>query len=386
MGRPDRFDAGSRSPRGRRAGTTLFAAVCVVAAAAGCGGSSKSTTESVASGDASSGASAATSGGAKIAVPTSGTMVDTAKYKKDGPWTIGYADSSMSNSWRVFAWQYMQWEASKYPVKLIHSNANDSIPKQISDVENLVARKVDCLIVSATSDKALDPVIGQASKQVPVVIQERSVQTNDYVSFASLDAVKMGELQAQSVADTLHGEGNVIILEGIAGSGPVVQSLQGMKQVLAKYPKIKILATQYTDWSPDKGKTVMEDALQSFPKIDAVLSDSGLQNTGAFEAVKAAGRLDQVKAWTGDSVQSWMRIVKTNNLPGVVVDRPTKVAQTSVAACIAILQGQPVPKVWQTENQVVTPAALAKYIAPASPGSDQWWDWWDLPKQWLPKA
>jgi ribose transport system substrate-binding protein len=312
--------------------------------------------------------------------------VQTTKYKKNPPWTIGYADASMSNSWRVFAWQYLQYGAAKYPVKIIHTNANDSIPKQISDIENLLARNVDCMIVSATSDHALNPAITVASKKVPVVIQERSVTTPNYTSFASLDAVKMGQLQAQAVANALHGTGNVVILEGVAGSGPVVQSLQGMRSVLKKYPGIKVLSTQYTDWSPDKGKTIMENQLQAFPKIDAVLSDSGLQNTGAFEAVKAEGRLQQIKAWSGDSVQSWIRIVNQNKLPGIVVDRPTKVAQTSMADCIAILKGQPVPKVWQTENQVITPAALSKYIAPNRPGSDQWWDWWDIPKRWLPNA
>lgn len=324
--------------------------------------------------------------GPPITVPTTGQMASTTQYKKDPPWTIGYADSSMSNSWRVFAWQYMQYAASKYPVTIIHANANDSIPKQVSDIQNLLSKHVDCLIVSATSDTALNPVIAVASKQVPVVIQERSVTTGDYTSFASLDAVEMGRLQAQAVANALHGKGNIVILEGVAGSGPVVQSLQGMKSVLSKYPGIKVLTTQYTNWSSDTGKTDMENDLQAFPKIDAVLSDSGLQQQGAFEAVQAAGRLKEIKAWTGDSVQAWLRIVKQNHLPGIIVDRPTKVAQTSVEDCIAILEGKSVPKLWKTENQVVAPSAIAKYIAPNKPGSDQWWDWWDLPAKWLPKS
>jgi ribose transport system substrate-binding protein len=321
-----------------------------------------------------------------VAVPKSGAMVTTTQYKKDPPWKIGYADSSMSNSWRVFAWQYMQHAASKYPVEIIHVNANDSIPKQVSDIQNLLSKHVDCLIVSATSDTALNPVLGVASKQVPVVIQERSVTTDDYTSFASLDAVEMGRLQAQAVAKALHGKGNVVILQGVAGSGPVVQSLQGMKSVLSKYPGIKVLTTQYTNWSSDAGKTDMENALQAFSKIDAVLSDSGLQQQGAFEAVKAEGRLKEIKAWTGDSVQAWLRIVKQNHLPGIIVDRPTKVAATSVDDCVAILEGKSVPKLWKTENQVVAPSAIGKYIAPNKPGSDQWWDWWDLPAKWLPKS
>jgi len=321
-----------------------------------------------------------------VKVPQTGTMVSMSQYKKDPPWTIGYADSSMSNSWRVFAWQYMQWEASKYPVTIVHANANDSIPKQVSDIQNLLSKNVDCLIVSATSEKALNPAIAQASKRVPVVIQERSVSTEDYATFAALDAVEMGRLQAQAVAKGIGGKGNIVILEGVAGSGPVVQTLEGMNEVLKKYPGIKVLTTKYTNWSPAEGKTAMENALQAFPKIDGVLSDSGLQNQGAFEAVKAAGRLKKIKAWSGDSVQAWLRIVKANKLPGIIVDRPTSIGATSVAACVAILQGQKVPKLWQTKNQVIPASAIAKYVAPNKPGSDQWWDWWTLPAKWLPKS
>lgn len=333
-----------------------------------------------------SGAASGAGGGPLVAVPKGGEMVSTAKFKQDPPWTIGYADSSLSNSWRVFAWQYMRYEASKYPVKFVHTNANDSIPKQVSDIQNLLSKHVDCLIVSATSDKALNPVISVASKQVPVVIQERSVTTDDYTSFAALDAVQMGRLQAEAVVKALHGKGNIVILQGVAGSGPVDQSLEGMHNVLKKHPGIKVLTTQYTNWSAATGKTDMQNDLTAFKKIDGVLSDSGLQAQGAFEAVQAAGRLKEVKVWTGDDVQAWLRIVHQNHLPGVVVDRPTLVAETSVKACIAILQGQSVPKLWQTVNQVIPASKISKYLAKNTPGSDQWWDWWDLPARWRPKA
>jgi ribose transport system substrate-binding protein len=324
-----------------------------------------------------------------VSVPTSGgEMVDTSKWKKEPPWTIGYADASLSNSWRVFAWQYMQAEAAAHPEieDIIHANANDSTPKQVSDIENLVSRNVDCLIVAATSATALNPAIAAAQQNVPVVIMERAVETGDYTTFAALDAVDMGELQAQAVVDKLGGKGNVVILQGVEGSGPVVESLRGMNNVLDKNPDINVIATEYTDWSRETGKRVMENLLQANPKIDAVLSDSGLQNVGAFEAVKAAGRLDEIKAWSGDSVQGWLRIVDENTLPGVVVDRPTKVGAGAIAECVAILEGKPVPKIWRTQNQVIDAADIGKYVAPNKPGSEEWWDWWNLPDKWLPQG
>ena len=60
----------------------------------------------------------------------------------------------------------------------------------------------------------------------------------------------------------------------------------------------------------------MENWLQAFPQIDAVIADSGIQQQGAYEAVEAAGRLDEVKAWTGDSLQAWIRMVSENSIPG----------------------------------------------------------------------
>ena len=359
----------------------LVVLVCAVAAlgAAGCGATS----------DDDSGGSSESKGvtAKSLGIPTQGEMVDTTKWKKDGPWTIGYADASQSNSWRVFAWQYMQYGASQLPnTKLIHTNANDSTAKQVSDIEDLLNRNVDCLIVGSLAETALSPVISQASKQVPVVISEGAVSTKDYTTFASLNTIGMGRLQAEGVAKKLGGKGNVIILQGVAGSGPVVQNLQGMKEALAKYPDIKVLTTQYTDWSRDKAKGQMENALQAFPRIDGVISDSGLQNTGAFEAAKAAGRLDEIKAWSADTDQSFLRVMKENNLDGIVVNRPTQVGENAVKLCGAILSGEPVPRTWATPNQVIQPNQLDKYIASSSiAGSGQWWDWWNLPKQWLPK-
>lgn len=358
-------------------------AACVAAgfAAAGCGATSDG-------GGGGDGGSAGTEWvtAEQFDIPTSGDLVNTSRWRKEGPWTVGYADASQSNSWRVFAWQYMQYGATTLPnTRVIHTNANDSTSKQVSDIEDLLNRGVDCLIVGSLSETALSPVISQAAKRVPVVISEGNVTSPDYTSFASLDQINMGQLQAEGVARALGGRGNVVILEGVAGSGPVQQNLRGMKSVLARHPGIRVLTTQYTDWSRDRGKTAMENALQAFPRIDAVLSDSGLQNNGAFEAVQAAGRLDEIKAWSGDSDQSWLRVVARHRLPGIIVNRPTQVAQHAIELCGAILSGVSVPREWPTENQVITTEEVDRFIAPDTPGSSQWWDWWNLPRQWLPK-
>jgi ribose transport system substrate-binding protein len=321
-----------------------------------------------------------------LGVPESDEMVDTSAFATEPPWTIGYADASLTNSWRVFAWQYIQWAASELPdARIVRTDANDSTDTQISDIEDLVSQDVDCLMVAATSESALTPLLQSLPADLPVVIMERSVDTDKFTSFASLDAVDMGRRQAQAVVDALDGEGDIIILQGVAGSGPVEQSMEGMTEVLDANPGINVLTTEYTNWSRDEGKTAVENALQSFDRVDGVLSDSGLQNVGAFEAFRDAGRLDEVKVWTGDTVQAWLRIVAENELPGVIIDRPTSVGAVAVNTCAAILSGIPVPKVWATPNQEIAAEDISEYIAEDVAGSGEWWDWWTLPSEWLPK-
>lgn len=321
----------------------------------------------------------------RIEVPTTDSMVDASDFKKDSPWTIGYSDASLSNSARVTINQFTQWAASEYPQidKVIRTNADDNPNQQTSDIQDLVSRGVDCLIVSATSTDAVDPAIEAADASgIPVVIQERDVETDKYTVFVNSKTKDIGVLQAEAAAEALGGEGKVVLLEGLAGSGPAEEARKGHEEVLAKYPGIEVLDTVYSGWDRAVGKSTMEDWLQTYPEIDAVISDSGIQNMGAYEAVEAAGRSDEIKVWTGDSLQAWIRLVDEKQVPGVIVNRPLRFGALAVDACANLLAGNDVPREWLDPVEALDMTKLADYIAPETPGSDEFWDWWDLPEEW----
>ena len=322
----------------------------------------------------------------RIEVPQTDEMVDASDYKKDAPWTIGYSDASLSNSARVAIWQFTQWGASEYPQikEIVRTNADDNPNQQTSDIQDLVSRGVDCLIVAATSEEAVVPAIEAAEASgIPVVIQERNVDTDKYTVFVNSITRDIGRLQAEAVAEQLGGEGNVVLLEGLAGNGAAEEARKGHDEVLAKYPGIKILDTVYSGWDRAVGKSTMEDWLQTYPKIDAVISDSGIQNMGAYEAAEASGRVDEIKAWTGDSLQAWIRLVNDKDVPGIIVNRPLRFGAIAVDACANLLAGNEVPREWLDPVEALDMDKLADYVAPDSPGSDEWWNWWDIPEEWL---
>jgi ribose transport system substrate-binding protein len=326
--------------------------------------------------------------GNQVEVPQTDEMQDTSSYVTEAPWVIGYADASLSNSARVFVNNFTEWAASEYEQisEVARTDANDSPDKQVSDIEDLLVRGVNCLIVAATSEEAVNPAIEQAMADgVPVVIQERDVTTEDFVSHINIRTYDIGTIQAEAAAEILGGEGQVVLLEGAAGTGPAEEARRGHEEVLAEFPGIEILATEYTGWSRDEGKTIMENWLQAYDQIDAVIADSGIQQQGAYEAVAEAGRLDEVKVWTGDSLQAWIRQVDSEGIPAVIVNRPLTFGALAVDACAAILSGVQVPKNWYDPVEALDTAALDQYIAEDVPGSDEWWNWWDLPEEWLPE-
>ena len=336
-------------------------------------------------GSSATGSSSFTS---RVEIPTTDDMIDTAKYKKDPPWTIGYADASLSNSARVFIWQFTQWAVSEYPQigDVVRTDANDSPDKQTSDIQDLIARGVDGIIVAATSTDALNPVIESAmSQNIPIIIQERDVTTDQFVTWVNIKTREIGTGQASGAADILGGKGKVVLLEGFAGNGAAEEARKGHEEVLATFPDIEILATEYSSWSREDGKSIMENWLQAFPQIDAVIADSGIQQQGAYEAADAAGRLQEIQAWTGDELQGWLREVVDKKIPGVMVNRALQFGAFAVDALANILAGNPVPHIWFDPVAVVPPEKLPEYVAPNTAGSDEWWDWWDLPKEWLPK-
>lgn len=366
----------------------LTAAAALLLAACGSGATTDDTSSDDTSSDATGGSGEASEFEMRVEIPQTDEMVDTSEYQTDPPWVIGYSDASLSNSARVFTNQFALWAASEYPEieELARTDANDSPDKQVSDIEDLLVQGANCLVVAATSEEAVNPAIEQAMADgVPVVIQERDVTTEEFVSHINIRTYDIGTIQAEAAVELLGGEGQVVLLEGAAGTGPAEEARRGHEEVLAEHPGIEVLAIEYTGWSRDEGKTIMENWLQAYDQIDAVIADSGIQQQGAYEAVAEAGRLDEVKVWTGDSLQAWVRQVNDEDIPAVIVNRPLTFGALAVDACAAILAGEPVPKNWYDPVEALDTENLEEYLAPDVPGSGEWWNWWQLPEEWLPE-
>jgi ribose transport system substrate-binding protein len=301
-------------------------------------------------------------------------VVDTSKYKKEGPYVIGFSNASISNSWRVGMLHSIQQAAHDNADKikqLIITDANDDPAKQVSDVQDLLARGVDLLIVSAATAEALDGIVTRATEQgVPVVMVDRRVTSENFVSFITASDWIYGHMSAQWMVEKLGGKGNIVMLPGMAGVSVAETRITAAKQVFANYPDIKVLDLQYTDWSPAKGKQVMASLIQKYgDTIDGVWSDHGLQGSGAIEALVESGRKPGTfPPITCADLNGCVKLAVQNKQPAFNYDYPPAMGGLSVQVALDILAGKPVPHLYNMDVNI----SLTKGDETVSVKADKW--------------
>lgn len=306
--------------------------------------------------------------------PPEGTeMVDTTKWKKDPPWTIGYANASTANSFRQFTVAALYWIADQHPElvkEIVHTNANQSIPKQIADVEDLIVQGVDVIILASESASALVPAVDAAMEAgIPVIILERGVEGTNFATYIDVNPVGIATYQAQAIADALDGEGNVVTYGIIPGTTIAKDQEGAIQAVWDENPGINELAFDYGLAQLAKGKELMEAWLQTYPEIDAVLGWNGAEIRGAVEAAKEAGRYDEIKFWAAKDEMGYLGLIK-NGLPGVGVVGYADCTIDAFEAAVRILSGEPVPFYWRLPAQEINSENIDDYYVEGAP--DNW--------------
>jgi ribose transport system substrate-binding protein len=302
-------------------------------------------------------------------------MVDTTQYKKDGPYTVCFSNASVSNSWRVAMNAHVDYQIEKFTEEglikdYIYTDANDDTNKQIADIEDLMTKGCDVIIVSAGTGEPLTPVVEKVMDAgIPVVTLDRNIISDKYVTFVEQNSCDMGATQAEWLADKLGGKGNIVLLAGWAGATPAEDRLRCAKEVFAKFPDIKILDEAYSQWSPAEGKKIMANWLITYPQIDGVWADSGLQGSGAVEAFEEAGK--EIPPVTGEDFNRYLKMWKTLGFPGYGVSFNSQMGAEAVKVALDIVQGKQVPHYLNLPKLIITDENLDQYVRMDLP--DDYW-------------
>lgn len=296
-------------------------------------------------------------------------LVDTLRYTKAPPYKIALDIYWLGNSWSVQFAEEAKYEAAlrrELISDLYITDSEGSVEKQVANMELLLAKNPDIILVCPLSQTALIPVLERAkAKGIPVVFYGGFARTPEIADLitaeVSVDDVWFGRVLAEWFVEKLGGKGNIICLSGLAGSDVAEDRWLGAQEVFSKYPGIKILAHEYADWSYAKAKLVVTNLLPAFPKIDGVWADGASMAVGALDAFIEAGR--PAPLITGEDYNGLFKRWIKEGLEIIAVAKPTYIGSEAILTALKILRGEAVPKhIDLMPPIIVSSADAAKFV------------------------
>lgn len=304
--------------------------------------------------------------------------------KKDGI-VLGFSNAGMGDSWRQFLVANFKAECAKHPEikEYFITQADEKPEKQLADIDDLLVKKVDALIVYPTVADAIIPAIEKVYESgVPVIVFGGTIGTEKLTCLVLQDLLEFGRAQAKWLAEELKGKGKIVMMSGIAGNTTAEDRLAGAREVFKKYPNIQILDHQYCDWSPPKAKSIMEAMIQAFPQIDGIWADSGLMSWPALQAMKEAGR--PLVPSTGDQLNGYTKFLVDNKVRGYAYPMTTKLSGEAVKQAVKAVKGEKVEKKVYIKITGYGPDQIKELTKPEL--SDWWWIGDDqMPAEFLPQ-
>ena len=294
-----------------------------------------------------------------------GEKVDTAKYKKPGPYKLCFSNAGVNNPWRVVGFTNMQAEvdANKADIaSFTHADAEGKDDKQISDINAFVnSGQCDVLIVSPNTTAALTPAVEAAAKKLPVVVFDRGVDSKAPVTFINpIGGYGFGIQGASFIAEKIPAGGAVLALRILPGVD-VLENRWAAAERIFKEKGIKVVGAEFTNGDNAKTKAIVEDYLNRFGKIDGVWMDAGATAVAALEAFEDAGKPYPVI--NGEDQQDFLQKWKKNTLTAIAPTYPTYQWRTPVIAAIRILKGEPVTgPTWKLPQPAITAETLDKFV------------------------
>lgn len=348
--------------------TAAALAVVLAVTLTGCGGSQNG------AGSTSSGTTAAESRTEAKADTTAVSEQDSSAKAKG--YSIGFCNYAVSNSWQVQMEAEFKYQAEKLVQEGTLSeyyvtNADGDVSKQIADFKDLMTKGVDAIVITAASSSALSPVCEEAMDAGIVVISFDSlVDTDKVTGKVSCDDQEFGRIGARFIAEQIDGKGDVVILNGIAGSTCSENRYLGAKEIFEQYPDIKIVNETDADWDYAKAKVAVEALIGSNQHIDAIWSQGGAMTQAAVDAYNEAGW--ELVPMSGEGSNGFLKVWKENIEKGftsICPWYPTYISTVAMDQALRALNGETVEAMYILPSASITENDIDTYYNPELPES-----------------
>ncbi|MEE4742410.1 sugar ABC transporter substrate-binding protein [Pseudomonas alliivorans] len=278
--------------------------------------------------------------------------------------TVGLAVANLQADFFNQIKQSVEAAGKEKGIKVITVDAQGNSATQVSQVQDLITRKIDALIyIPAGATAAGVPVKAAKAAGIPVIAVDRNAPDAPGDTFIASDSVAAARTLAEYVGKVTGGKGRVAILQGQIGTSPENDRAKGFSEGLAKFPGLKVVAEQPAEWAQDRGFAVAQDMLQRDPNITVFFGRADAMALGAAQAVKVANLEQPVTIVGFDGDVAGLKAVANGTLSATMTQQAQKMGRLALDSAIALKEGKTVPKEQLQEAILTTKENVAPFIS-----------------------
>lgn len=293
----------------------------------------------------------------------------TAAQAQPKKYRFGFSQVTTLEPWRVQFNKDMRAEAAKHPeVDLVIADAGDRTDKQVADMDNFIAQKMDVIFISPKESAGLTGVVEKAMKAgISVIVLDRNVDGNDFTQYIGGDNIAIGRAAGKYIVEALGGvgkaQGNLIEIWGNQGVQAAHDRHDGVFESVGKEKGIKLLNERVDiDWKQDKAYEYMKTMLRRFAKIDVVYAQNDPMAYGAYLAAKDLGREKQIKFVGADALPQEGATWVLNGELAATFLYPTPGAE-GIRQALKLMKGEKIPKKVILDTEGVFKSNAKAFIA-----------------------
>jgi inositol transport system substrate-binding protein len=282
--------------------------------------------------------------------------------------TLGVSMALFDDNFLTAVRESMKERARELGVSIQFEDAQNDIGRQLNEIENFIAQKVDAIIVNPVDTDATPRMTRLVSRAgIPLVYVNRlpaDKQLPPKVSFVGSDETQSGTLEMTEVCRLLQGKGEIVILIGELTNQSARQRTQDVYDVIAR-PEcrgIRVLDKQAASWKRTQAADLMTNWLSAGLRPQAVVANDDEMAIGAIQSLKQAKLLSRTIVAGIDATPDGLAAMKAGELRATVFQNAPAQGKGAVDTALKLIKGESVPGFVWVPFELVTPANLASYL------------------------
>lgn len=261
--------------------------------------------------------------------------------KEAGQKKMAVVISTLNNPWFVVLAESAASRARDLGYKANIFDSQNNSAKEAEHFDNIISMGYDAILFNPTdADGSVLNVVRAKEAGIPTFCMDREINAKEAAATQLLSdnftgCVKLGQYFVRQ----MNKKGNYVEILGLVGDNNTWNRSNGFHSVVDQFPELKMVAQQSADFDRNKAMDVMETIMQANPNIDAVFCGNDAMAMGAYQAILAADKTDEIQVFGFDGAADAIRGIADGKIEATVMQFPVLMAQKSAELADQYIRG-----------------------------------------------